>query len=316
MLITDHSFAALEYSTKNATLGKDMANNTLPNSWFWYSLATFILMGIQGFLYKVAAEKRCDTARTTFVFMATVAVLSFLLWIYLGEPVGNFTALIILSLINSLSFLAATMTFIETLKYIPATTAFSVARLNIVILTIFSFAWFHDRLSHYQIAGIAIALAAMLVLTKGMERDGTPQGYSRRGFVFLVISLFASAIAGISSKFAAMHVGKLSFLAIVYTVAALSSLVFAKKQTTVESLINHRISFVIGFAMGLLNFVGYYCFLSALSNGPLSLVASITGMHFVVSVILSILIYAERLTFMRIIGFLLTILSIIFLRLD
>lgn len=285
-------------------------------SWFGYSLAAFFLMGIQGFLYKVAAERRCDTARITFIFMATVAVLSFILWAYIREPVSNFTALIILALVNSLSFLAATMTFIEALKFIPATTAFSVARLNLVILTVFSFAWFHDQLSPYQVTGIAIALAAMLILTKSMGKNGKQQEHSKRGAVFLVISLFASAIAGISSKFAAMYVGKLSFLAIVYTIAAISSLAFTKKQTPVEPQGDKRISLVIGGAMGILNFVGYYAFLSALSSGPLSLVASITGMHFVVSVVLSILVYKERLTFIRVIGFLLTILSIIFLRLE
>jgi drug/metabolite transporter (DMT)-like permease len=287
----------------------------LTSSWFWYSLATFFLMGLQGFLYKVAAEKRCDTAQTTFVFMSTVAILSFVLWIYLGEHVGDFSALIILALVNSLSFLAATMTFIEALKHISATTAFSVARLNLVILTIFSFAWFHDKPSLYQVAGIAIALTAMLILTKGMERDGAPYEHSKRGYVLLIISLFASAIAGISSKFAAMYVGKLSFLAIVYTIAALSSLAFTKKQTPVV-LQNRGISIVIGVAMGLLNFAGYYAFLSALSDGSLSLVASITGMHFVVSVFLSILIYQERLTIIRVIGFILTILSIILLRFE
>ena len=286
------------------------------SSWFWYSLAAFFFMGLQGFLYKVAAERRCDTARTTFVFMSTVAILSFALWIYLGESVGNLTALIILALVNSLSFLVATMTFIEALKFIPATTAFSVARLNLVILTVFSFAWFHDQLSPYQVTGIAIALVAMLILTKGMGKNGKQQEHSKRGAVFLVISLFASAIAGISSKFAAMYVGKLSFLAIVYTIAAISSLAFTKKQTPVKPQDGRMITLVIGIAMGILNFVGYYAFLSALSIGPLSLVASITGMHFVVSVVLSILIYRERLTLFMVIGFLLTILSIILLRLE
>ena len=286
------------------------------SSWFGYSLIAFFLMGIQGFLYKVAAERRCDTARTTFIFMATVAILSSILWAYLREPVGNLTTLIILALVNSLSFLVATMTFIEALKFIPATTAFSLARLNLVILTIFSVAWFHDRLSPYQMSGIAIALTAMLILTRGMGRDGVKQEHSKRGAVFLVISLFTSAIAGISSKFAAMYVGKLSFLAIVYTIAAISSLAFTKKQTAVEPQDSHRITLVIGIVMGMLNFVGYYAFLSALSHGPLSLVASITGMHFVVSVVLSIIVYKEKLTFIRVIGFLLTILSIIFLRLE
>jgi len=174
------------------------------SSWFAYSLAAFFFMGLQGFLYKVAAERRCDTARTTFIFMTTVAILSFIFWAYLKEPIGNLTALIILAIVNSLTFLTATMSFIEALKSIPATIAYSVARLNLVILTIFSFVWFHDRLSVWQICGIAIALAAMLILTKGMNQDGTQREHSKKGFSFLIISLFASVIAAISSKYAAM----------------------------------------------------------------------------------------------------------------
>jgi len=87
--------------TKHATILSTQRNANLDepdgpmSSWFGHSLIAFFLMGIQGFLYKVAAERRCDTARTTFVFMSTVAILSFALWIYLGESVGNLTALII-----------------------------------------------------------------------------------------------------------------------------------------------------------------------------------------------------------------------------
>jgi drug/metabolite transporter (DMT)-like permease len=309
----------LERVLKNDTLEKNMLNDMQhapTTSWFWYSLTAFFLMGLQGFLYKVAAERRCDTARVTFIFMSTVAVLSFALWAYLREPIGDLKTLTILALINSLSFLVATMAFIEALKSVPSTTAFSVMRLNLVILTIFSVAWFHDRLSPYQMSGIAISLAAMLLLSKSMGGNETPKEQSRRGAVFLVISLFASAVAGISSKFAAMYVGKLSFLTIVYTIAALSSLAFTKKQTPVEPQGSRRITLVAGIAMGVLNFVGYYAFLSALSNGPLSLVASITGMHFVISVILSVLIYREILTPGRVIGFLLTIASILLLRIE
>jgi len=286
------------------------------SSWFAYSLAAFFLMGIQGFLYKVAAERRCDTARTTFIFMATVAVLSFIFWAYLQEPMGNLTALIILAVVNSLTFLAATMSFIEALKFVSATTAYSVARLNLVILTIFSFVWFHDRLSMYQISGIVIALAAMLTLTKGMNQGEAKQEHFKKGFAFLMISLFTSAIAAISSKCAAMYVGKLSYLAFVYSIAALSSAALFKKPDINAPQSDKTVATVtIGLAMGILNFFGYYAFLMALSKGPLSLVASITGMHFVVSVLLSILIYREKLTSARVVGFFLTILSIVLLSL-
>ena len=286
------------------------------SSWFWYSLIAFFLMGIQGFPYKVAAERRCDTALTTFIFMATVAILSSILWAYLREPVGNPTTLTILALVNSLTFLAATMTFIEALKFLSATFAYSIIRLNLVIITVFSFVWFDDQLTLFQVSGIIIALASMLILTKSMNQDGKQRERSKHGIVLLVVSLLASSIAAISSKFAAMYVGKLSFLIIVYSIAALSSMALTKKPNTAELQNNKRATIVIGIAMGVLNFVGYYAFLMALSRGPLSLVASITGMHFVVSVVLSILIYREKLTLARIIGFILTVASIILLRLE
>jgi uncharacterized membrane protein len=66
--------------------------------------------------------------------------------------------------------------------------------------------------------------------------------------------------------------------------------------------------------MGIINFAGFYSFLKALSLGPLSIIVSITGMHFVIAVILSALIYKERLTRLKLLGISLTIVSVIFLR--
>jgi drug/metabolite transporter (DMT)-like permease len=167
----------------------------------------------------------------------------------------------------------------------------------------------------YQWIGIALALAAMLALTRGMNKHGTPQKDLKRGLIFIFTSLLTSAVAGISSKFAAMHVGKLSFLAIVYSVGALSSVALFKKRDDHTDQRHKAGPYIIGVAMGILNFVGYYAFLLALSKGPLALVVSITGMHFVISVILSVLIYKESVTAARLVGFLLTIFSIILLKL-
>lgn len=283
-------------------------------SWFSYSLAAFILMGLQGFLYKVAAERRCDTARTTFIFMAAVALLSFILWAYLRESPGSLSVLIMLAVVNSLTFLAATMTCIEALRYISATTVYSFVRLNLVLVTIFSFVWFDDHLSWIQVAGIGIALCAILALTRGMNPQGIWHKPAKIGFIYAGISLLASTVAAISSKFAAISVGKLPFLAIVYSIAALASLPLARRETACDPK-NRVLTIVIGLAMGVLNFFGYYAFLAALSMGPLPLVASITGMHFVVSVVLSFIIYGEKLTRELVIGFFLTMISIILLKL-
>lgn len=284
-------------------------------AWFGYAVGAFFLMGFQGFLYKVAAERRYDTARTTFIFMTTVALLSSILWISVREPMGDILPFVILTLTNSLSFLAATMTFIEALKFLSATTAYSVMRLNLVVVTVFSFLWFGDHPSPYQIGGIVTALGAMLVLTKGMNGDQTSPNRSSQGLVYLLVSLFAAVIASISSKFAAMYLGKLPFLTVVYGIGAITSVTLTKKPQLHTVKHDGLGILVIGVAMGILNFGGYYAFLTALSQGPLSLVASVTGMHFVVSVVLSVLFYGEKLTTIRIVGFVLTIISLILLRL-
>ena len=95
-------------------------------------------MGTQRFLYKVSAEKRCNTAWTTFSFMATVAVLSSVLFLVLEETVTNLRFLLFIGLVNSVAFLLATVTHIEALKNIPASVAYPIIRLSAVFVVIFS----------------------------------------------------------------------------------------------------------------------------------------------------------------------------------
>lgn len=285
------------------------------SSWFSYSLAAFFLMGIQGFLYKVAAEKQCDTPLTTFVFMSAVAALSAFAWAIVREPMGRPLILAILVIVNSLSFVGATMTFMEALKSVPATTAYSVLRLNLVLVVLFSVAWFGDHLSIYQVTGVVMALTAMAILAGNGEERSLSEKSPRRGLLFVIWSLLMSAVAAISSKFAAIYVGKSAFLTFVYSVAALTSLAFTRKPYLPSARDKNHCTLYIGIAIGILNFFGYYVFLIALAEGPLSLVSTITGLYFVVPVALSVIIYREPVTMPRLVGFLLTILSIIFMKL-
>ena len=93
------------------------------------------------------------------------------------------------------------------------------------------------------------------------------------------------------------------------------SFLLQNRKKEVEAGTNRRDAIIIGLVMGATNFVGFYAFLQALTCGPLSLIAPITGMHFVIAILFSVLIYKERLTATRTAGVALTILSIIFLRL-
>ena len=107
----------------------------------------------------------------------------------------------------------------------------------------------------------------------------------------------------------------MAFMAVSYTLATLFSFGFRNKAQSVDANENHRDALIIGFFMGLINLAGFYCYLKALSTGPLSIITSITAMHFVIAVILSALIYKEKLNRWRIAGIFLTMISILLLRL-
>lgn len=273
------------------------------------------LMGTQRFLYKVSAEKRCNTAWTTFSFMATVAILSSILFIVLEESVANLSFLLFIALLNSAAFLVATVTHIEALKHIPASIVYPIIRLSAVIVVIFSILFLKDRPSFYQFIGIFMAMLVIVVLTRESADEETSPGNRKTGYFCVSLSLLAGAVAIVSSKFAAVYTNRMAFIAISYIASTFFALGLRRKLQTEEANRNPKDALIIGFVMGLINFAGYYSYLKALSTGPLSIITSITGMHFFIAVILSALIYKEKLTPSRILGISLSIVSIILLRL-
>ncbi len=283
-------------------------------SWYTFAILALFFMGTQRFLYKVSAERRCNTAQTTLYFMATVSVLSAILFLVLKQSVTNIQFLLLVALINGSAFLVGTVAHIEALRYIPASIVYPIIRLNVVLVVIFSIIVFKDDLSAYQAVGIGLAVAAMVILSRRPDDKKRSHERTKLSFMFIFISVLCGAVASISSKFAAMHTNKMAFMALSYLCATLFSLGIRKKLQTGDATGSHKDALIIGFVMGLINFAGFYAFLKALSLGPLSIIASITGMHFVIAIILSLLIYREKLTPLRILGISLTIVSIILLR--
>ncbi len=286
------------------------------DNWYTHAIIALILMGTQSFLYKVSAERNCNTALTTFSFMATVALLSSALFFIRREPAPNMFFTLIMGILNSSAFLLATMMHIEALKRLPASIVYSIIRLNVVVVVLFSIIYFRDRPTINQISGIVLAVIIILLLTRQAESEKPSVKQTKRGLILVFVSLFCGAIASISSKFAAMHANPLSFMAISYFFSTLFAIGLRNKLFhggDQASDKKDKEALVIGFSIGIVNFAGYYAFLKALSIGPLSIVISIIGLHFVIAILLSVLIYNEKLTPSIMTGISLTILSVILL---
>jgi len=282
--------------------------------WYLFSLAALLLLGTQRFLYKVAAERDCRTPLTTAVFMGTVTLLSGAVFFASGEGVGNLRALIVLALINSISFSLSTVAHMEALRHLPAGITFPLTRLSLVVVILFSIVWLGERPGTPQWLGIALALAVVAVLAREAGSEVRPRGRTGTGLTLVAVCILCGAAAAISSKLAAVSTTKSGFMALSYLMGTFFSLAIDLKwgKKTVAGRPAEAVK--IGLLMGLLNFFGFYAFLTALESGPLSLVALITGMHFVIAIALSVLLYHEKMTGRRLIGIGLTLLAVFFLR--
>jgi len=246
--------------------------------------------------------------------MTTVTLLSAILFLVSNALLTNIPFLLFIACVNGIAFVLGTVTHIEALKYLPAGVAYPLIRLNAVIVIIFSIIFFNDRVSAYQVIGIVLALIVMVILSRQPEDQNLPTGNSRRGLILVAIALLSSAVASISCKFAAVHTNRLAFMAVSYFWGTLFSLGLTKRKMAEEADPDHTEALLLGFIMGLLNFLGFYSFLKALSLGALSLIVSITGLHFVIAIVLAVLIYKEALTPARVFGILLAIVAVVFLR--
>ncbi len=283
-------------------------------SWYVFSVAALVLLGTQRFLYKVAAERECSSALTTAVFMGTVTVLSGAVYFGSGETARNVGALVVWSLVNSASFALATIAHIEALRHLPAGVTFPLTRLSLVVVILASVVYFGERLAPLQWFGILLGFAVVVVLAKDLRNDARPQGNSRAGLMLVAACILCGAIASISSKLAVVSTSKAGFMALSYLLGTFFSLAIEKRWGRGKNTGNTKNAILLGGVMGVLNFFGFYAFLTALSSGPLSAIALITGMHFVIAIVLSVLLYRERMTLRRGLGIGLTLLAVIFLK--
>lgn len=282
--------------------------------WFPFAVAALLLMGSQRFLYKVAVERSCNIAWTTLSFMGTVTAISAAAFFIRGAVALDIRFLLLVGLVNSLAFLAATVTHMEALKRLPAGIAYPLIRLDAVLVVLVSLLFFHDRVIARQWLGIILAVTAVLMIARQRGEGGKVAAVRGSGFLFVAIAVVAGTAAAVSSRFAALNTDKTAFIAVSYGLSSLFTIGLGMRQGRKDPGPGHGSAVLVGLAMGVLNVVGYYAYLEGLARGPLSLVTVTTSMHFAVSVILSMIIYRERLKPIWLAGILLTVVSLILLR--
>lgn len=284
-------------------------------NWFSLTVICLLLYGIQRFLYKVSAERNCNTAWTTLSFMGTVALASSLLWFNSSEVLKNLPWLVTLALVNSLTFFIDTIVTIEALRYLPTNVVYPMTRISAVLVVIFSVIYFRDQLNAYQVMGIALAIGVILTLTHFSEDEKRERRNIHKGLILIVLAVLSGAVAAVSSKFAALYTNQMAFIALTYTLSMLFALGLRKTFAKGGASPRHGEALLIGFCMGVVNFGAFFALLQAMEKGPLSIIIPVVGMNFVIANILASFIYQERLTGLKVTGILLTVVSLLLMKL-
>ena len=220
-----------------------------------------------------------------------------------------------ISVINAVTFLAATIFKIEALKQIATNIAYPIIRLSTVLVVIFGVIFFNERLTFFQGLGIILSLA-VIVLVAGQNKNNKNKDINfRRGLTLTLFALVAGAAATTAVKFAAVGVNLLGFMFVSYTLNTFFSFMIRNKLQTDREDSSQKNALILGLAIGIANFIGFFVLLKAYTVGPLSIIAPIISLSFVFVIILSAVIYKERLDTQRVIGIILAIFAIILMKL-
>lgn len=292
-------------------------------SWYIYSLGAFLCYGLLSFFYKVAAKRKYQTTKIMFAFMTTVTLLGTGMLIFTGEKTDNFSHMIILSFLNAFFFLVVTVTTIEALKYFPTNTFFPVIRTNVVLVVLFSLLYFKDTISITQGVALALSIPVILLVWSRGGMNQIPKQMRRKGNLLMVVALLGTALVTVVVKLGAELDSPFWFITLSYGMNIFFSLGMVRtpffrvkkeggkstqhrkerKRACKEKKQNYFLdpSMIMGFEIGLLNFLGFVALLNAYSTGPTSLIATLVSLSFIITILLSGVIYKEIFTPRRIV---------------
>lgn len=139
--------------------------------WYYLTLLAVFCYGVQHFLYKIAAHKKCNTSWVMVAYMLTMSILSCIGIVIAEEKFGNLWYVLLFAVLNAVFFLSSTITRIESLKHVASIIAYPITRMNTVLVIIFSFFYFQDVLSFFQYIGIALAIFVIFLLSNVKKQE-------------------------------------------------------------------------------------------------------------------------------------------------
>lgn len=286
--------------------------------WFLLALLAALSNGIQGFLTKAASENNSDPVVVSFAGATVSYILAGIFLLNSSARFGDHLLLLLLSTIGAVGFILIMICRLAALKVLPASIVLPLFRSNMLFVLAFSLllpeAITGDRdLSIQGIAGVLCLFGTVFVIA--LERKENRAAWATRGIFLTITAALVSALLYLSQQIAVTG-GGISPNALIFVVnleVAIICLVIilARKR---EHVIVGRRSLRNGALIGAFGYVAFLSFLEAIRIGSLALSVAVNSVSLVISVMLAVIFYRERVTWVRITAVLLSVAGLVLIK--
>lgn len=281
-------------------------------SWIISGLFGALFIGIFSFATKIASEKKLDEDLFLFSVYFFGSIWTFIMLFFFGEFKITWTVFI-LSLIMGFGYPFVLRTRMVSLRHLTASTYFINYRiLSSTLLIFIGMIVFSEKITYYQIIGILVGFVVFYLLLE-KKRVNEKNVDFRKGVIYLLYGVGIVAFLHVIAKYNALVNGNFhmyNFLCFLFGMISffVSNFSVIKKVNRQTKDLKFIIwfSIVAGFFFATNGWFLYYAYVV----GNLAIVYKIISYSLFVPVILSIIIYREKISVKKIIAFFLTAISI------
>lgn len=261
-------------------------------TWFHYTILAAIFNGIQGYLYKNAADKGADKYLLFFSNATTTYILATIIY-FINRPgidMREVNYLFILSVLTALGALFAMLLRFMALQRISSNIVFPfIKSSHILVVVIIGYFLFQETiiLSPILLGGICLLILSLFFLMMESKEQFRKTPVKKLGLLFTLLTIFISAGLYPLYKFAVdiKGINTNVFILIVNLQMAIFALtlgIFKRKKIK-----NPLLSLKAGAFIGIYSYLSFFCLLLALTDGYISLVVPMYQTSLIITVLLS-----------------------------
>ncbi len=277
--------------------------------WFILTILVTIAVGIVAFINKIFASRKYDQRFSTIILYG---IMSFFALAYLSllgiEQVSNRN--IILSIVWGAQIYSYSLIMMTVLRYLPTSTYFISARLtSSFMLLAIGIIFFNDIISNSEMAGLLLGVFAMVLL---FDKEKKKNVNYKKGVLFLLLGILGLVLGHTITKILSFNIETVpTILAITFLSSFFFSLLIGYR-TIKENKHNFRPIFSINLVQSVLYFFYFVVLFYVYKMGDLGISYKIQSYSPFIPIILSAIIYKEKITKKKMIAMVLTIASLWF----